>query len=106
MDSLSIPAFVGQTAYIESICPISQSEIKITATPDGIEEVVPETTVVSLVIPRYSPAGALCQRVRYFKGPEEATEWLAQNPRLAVLSVEEAYRVLRELFIDPLLAKL
>ena len=41
----------------------------------------------------------------YFRGPEDANQWLTEHPGLAVLSVRDAYGLIREILIDPLLSK-
>ena len=35
--------------------------------------------------------------------PEDASEWVKQHPKVAVLKVGEAYCLVRDIFIDPLL---
>ncbi len=41
VDSLFIPAFVGKTATVESECPVSGTEIRLTVTPEQVTDVEP-----------------------------------------------------------------
>ncbi len=41
----------------------------------------------------------------YFRGPEDADKWLTEHPGLAVLPVHDAYSLIREILIDPLLSR-
>jgi len=43
--------------------------------------------------------------MHYFRGPEDANKWLTDHPGLAVLSVYDAYSLIREILIDPLLSR-
>ena len=43
--------------------------------------------------------------MRFFRGPEDASEWFLDHPGLAVLSVHDAYSLTREVFIDPLFVR-
>ena len=48
-DQFFLAQVLGKTVFGESTCPVSQKQIKITITPDGVEVCDPKTTVVSIV---------------------------------------------------------
>ena len=57
IDSLFIPAFVGKTAKISSLCPISGTEIRLTVTLDEVTSLDPASAVISVLVPGTSPEG-------------------------------------------------
>ena len=53
-DSLFIPEFLGKTAEVESICPISGEIVSLTIGPTGVENFSPDGAVVSFLSPTTS----------------------------------------------------
>ena len=98
-----IPAVVGKTAEVTSHCPISSTEIRLTVTPDEVTSLDPASAVISFLVPGTSPEGPTCARQLFFRGPEDAEEWLKEHPKIAILSVEDGYKMAREVIIEPLL---
>ena len=50
LDSLFIPAILGQPAHVESRDPHTGTAIKLTVTPDGVEKAEPSETVMSMAL--------------------------------------------------------
>jgi alkylmercury lyase len=96
-DALFIPELIGIPAEVESHPPLSGEPVRLVVAPDGIREVVPEATVVSML----SPAEAFDQRVimsfchfvHFFPSPEDGAEWIAQHPGTFLLTVPEAHEL-------------
>lgn len=108
-DALFLPALLKQTAEVESVCPVSNREIRLTVMPQHVKEVLPRETVVSMVIPKLKGTGppaakevwtSFCQYVRFFASAHAAKRWTTRNKDLRVLSVDEAHELGRRAFED------
>lgn len=51
LDTLFIPGLLGETAEIESTCPVSITKIRLTVAPDGVTALEPAEAVISIVLP-------------------------------------------------------
>jgi alkylmercury lyase len=49
-DTLFLPAVLDQTATVESKSPVTRGKVRLTVSPQGVEEVDPAGAVVSIVI--------------------------------------------------------
>jgi alkylmercury lyase len=52
LDTLFLPGLLNETAEVQSTCPVSGEEIRLTIAPDGVESYSPEGTVLSVVVPQ------------------------------------------------------
>lgn len=101
LDTLFLPAYLGQTAVVESDCPVSGESIRLTVRPDGVESYDPAGTVVSIIDPAKTscatvgPESEMCSQMRFFARREAAETWLEDHPGVVILEVAEAYRVAR-----------
>lgn len=95
LDTLIFPALLNRTAQIESPCHSTGTPIRVTAGPTGVTNVEPATAVVSVVIPteNISIRAAFCDQVHFFASPEVAGGWLEEHPGMAVLPIQEAYKL-------------
>jgi alkylmercury lyase len=96
------PVILKQSARVESPCPVSSVIVQLTVTLDGVKDLEPASTVVSIVIPKASEAccdvrGAFCNQVHFFRSSEEASAWLAGHPGAMIFTVDEAYQLGRTL---------
>jgi alkylmercury lyase len=102
-DTLFLPVFLKQTATIKAYCPVTKEKIKLTITPEKVAQVKPSGTVLSMVIPEIAEGGcdsseaircSFCELVHFFSSFGAAKEWvLEKNRDIAILSVEEGYRL-------------
>lgn len=129
LDALFLPAVLGRTAVVESICPGSGRPVRLEVSPDAVDNVEPAEAVVSLVIPGLTPGvpgacppkdcgpttpsgaesvagpeGSFCTQVHFFASADAASGWLAGHPGAALLTPGEAQRVGRAALATPLLA--
>lgn len=100
-DSLFIPELLHQIARVNSMCPNTGEEIRLTITPHGIEHRHPASTVMSFVKPdaakiRQDVILHFCKYVYFFSSADEATRWVTNNPGTLVLSLETAYELGRK----------
>jgi alkylmercury lyase len=81
---------------VHSKCTASGHPITFVATPEGIDELTPTTSVLSLILPekrRDCVRGTFCQQSLFFKSEWAASAWLASHPKAISLSLEEAAHV-------------
>lgn len=99
-DTLFLPALLNETAAVESISPVSGQPIRLTVSPQRVEEVSPAGTVVSLVIVEPDRAdmssveaiwSTFCHHIHYFTSREEAERWVAGREDVEVVPVHEAF---------------
>lgn len=99
LDTLIFPALIGRAAHIKSSCAVSGAAVHLTVTPDGIVDINPEGTVVSLRAPEPSAdiRGVFCNHVHFFASASIAAAWLAVHPEAEVLPVKAAYQLGQEM---------
>ncbi len=51
LDTLFIPGLLGESAEVESKCPVSEETVRLTVTPEGVQEFGPTEAVISVVLP-------------------------------------------------------
>lgn len=98
LDALVYPVMLQQVVQVESRCPVTGGTVRLTVTPEGIEDLAPPDAVVSLVLPERAEVcrdvrGAFCYQVHFFNAPEAASVWLAQHPGAFLFSVDDAYQL-------------
>ena len=82
VDALLFPVMLGHTAQIESRDPVTGEKIQVTVSPDGVQNVEPESAVVSWVnaIDLSNIRGNVCHYVHFFGSSESASKWIARHP--------------------------
>jgi alkylmercury lyase len=95
LDTLMYLPLLGKQAEVESPCAATGVPIRLLITPSGVSSVIPESTVVSVVVPngRRNVRQNFCNYVHFFSSASAARSWLAQHPGAVVLSVAEAYEL-------------
>jgi alkylmercury lyase len=94
-DTLLFPAIIGKPARVESLCPTTNTVVRLTVDPQvGVTDLTPDTAVIS--IPGSDEMDAMrvrascCNPGRFFASAEAAEDWLAQYPTGTVLPVADA----------------
>ena len=107
LDTLFLPALLGETAEVESDCPVSGEKIRLTVAPGGVQRYSPSSTVLSIVLPglsctpdRTGPQSSMCSQMYFFGSRDAAKTWLKDRPGIAILTVEEAYQLARVHWVD------
>jgi alkylmercury lyase len=105
-DALFLPPVLDRTASVESVSPVSGEKVRLTVSPQGVEAVDPTGAVLSIVIVDPADAnmgsveaiwGTFCHHLFFFASREEAEHWAAGRDDIEILSVEEAYELVRQL---------
>ena len=103
-DTLKLPPVLDRTASVESVSPVSGEKVRLTVSPQGVEEVDPAGAVLSVIIVDPDDAdmgsveaiwGTFCHHIFFFASREEAERWAAGRDDIEILSVEEAYELMR-----------
>ncbi len=100
-DTLFLPALVGQSARVESRCPVSGSVVRLVIDPrEGVRHVSPPGTVLSFLKTPAPYSGAIqaqfCRWIHFLAGEREAQAWIAGDrsgrevpPAMVALSLAE-----------------
>jgi alkylmercury lyase len=92
-DTVLFPPLLQVQAHIQSACSVSGQPITFVATPEGIADLLPMTSVLSLILPDARcdcVRGAFCQQSLFFQTEEAALPWMALHPEAVLLSIKEA----------------
>ncbi|MES0361721.1 MAG: organomercurial lyase [Anaerolineales bacterium] len=104
-DAIYTPGVVGKTARIDSQDPVTGESIRVTITPQGVEDVRPQGTVVSLVggetDMRGGPDSPRCSQMLFFGSRDSAQRWLQGRSDVSILTVDEVFDIVREFQIEP-----
>src|SRR5258706_11694437 len=106
LDTLFIPAYIGKTAQVRSLCPQTGTPISLTVTPDRVDAFSPSETVLSIVTAKDCTSGiegTFCGQVYFFASQKVAEQWIGNRPNFAILTVSEAYQLAQEIYIEPIM---
>jgi alkylmercury lyase len=97
-DTLFIPRALGETAHVESVCPITGRPVRLLSTPDGVRELEPAGALVSFVTPERAQVetdviASFCCHVHFLSSVDAGDQWLAQHEGSLILSVDEAWQL-------------
>jgi alkylmercury lyase len=98
--TLVLPALLQQTATIESPSPVSGEPVRLTVSPDRIEDVSPPDAAVSMVVvdPGTADTSSVdatrttsCNHIFFFASREEGERWAAGRDTIEILTVAEGF---------------
>jgi len=97
-DTIFFPVILEKPAHVESPCPVTGVKVQLTVTPEGVENLKPDTAVVSIVVPEASEAccdvrGAFCNQVHFFSSSEAASSWLKAHQGAIIIPVGDAHQL-------------
>ncbi len=101
-DTLFLPAMLKQTATVESESPLTKEKIRLTVSPQRVEESNPAGAVVSIVVMDPDKAdmssaqaiwGTFCHHIFFFASREEAEQWAAGRDDIEILSLDEGFEL-------------
>lgn len=93
LDALMYMPLLGRPVQVESPCAKTGDLIRMTVTPQRVKSYEPAEAVVSLIYPKKGLPirQAFCNHVNFFRSPEAAASWLAQQKEATILSIDDAY---------------
>ncbi len=92
-DTILFPPLLQLEAYVRSLCKTTGQPITFIATPEGVRDLTPATSILSLPLPSARCEcirGTFCAQSHFFQTMEAAFSWSALHPEVILLSVEEA----------------
>ena len=92
-DTVLFPSLLALEAQVQSACAASGQSIRFRVGPEGIEELTPATSVLSLILPADRcdcERGTFCQQSLFFQSEQDAASWMTSHPEAVLLSIEEA----------------
>jgi alkylmercury lyase len=96
-DTLFLPAMLDRPATVQSRCPITATDVRVTVVPDGIADSQPTDVGVSFPPPSATSAADItatfCCHVHFLAGPAAGEQWLGQHPGGVVLELDDAYEL-------------
>lgn len=96
-DTLFLPAVLGATARVESICPTTGDAITLVVAPDRVLLSTRPNAVVSFLLPdRRFDADVIqsfCHFVHFFTSHDAGQAWTADHPGTFLLSLDDAFEL-------------
>ena len=96
-DTLFIPELIGSTGEVESTDPETGQVVRMTVSPDGVNAVVPEGAVMSILEPteamRADVVASFCHYGYFFPSRKIGEKWVAKNPGTMLMSIEDAFEL-------------
>jgi alkylmercury lyase len=93
-DTLFLPALLGQEARVESACPVTGTEVRLTVGPDGAHAAQPPSLRVSFPAPTSTVTSditaSFCCHVHFLADHDAAEKWLGENQGALTLSLADA----------------
>jgi alkylmercury lyase len=97
LDTFLYTALLGQPSEVVSHCPVTARPITLSMTPEGVAELSPTASVISIVIPDGSISdcrrSAFCNHGHFFASAEAGATWLDDRPNGIILSMNDAHRL-------------
>ena len=93
-DCLFIPALLHQPVQVNSVCPQTGEPIELIVSPSSVEQVRPDSTVLSMLLPdvescRQDVVSNFCHFVYFFKDEEAAREWTATRAGTHIITIDQ-----------------
>ncbi len=97
LDTLMYSALLGVSAQVVSRCPVTELQVQLTVTADGVTGLAPAQAVISVVVPsgegRNCNRSNFCNQGFFFSSLEAAAHWQQTHPEAYILTVEEGYQL-------------
>ncbi len=99
-DSLFLPELIGETAHVESTCPVTGNVIRLVVSPTAIIETDPAGAVMSFLTPDAARVQEdvithFCHFVHFFHSAEAGQEWISEHGGTFLLSMPDAFTLAR-----------
>ena len=107
VDTLFLPAMLGQPARVTSQSPVAKTEVRLTVGPEGVRTLDPPDATISIPEVDYDASdtesagaimGSFCHRIYFFATREEGEQWANGRDDLRIVPVHEGYEYAMEMF--------
>lgn len=99
LDPFLITPLLEGGARVRSTDPVTGVPISLTITADGIRDLMPPTTVVSLLISDHpfdaDIVHSFCHYAHFFGSPRSGHEWTREHPGTFLLDIDQSNAVAR-----------
>lgn len=96
-DTLFIPRILGQTAQVETPCPVTEETIRLTVSPQRVERVEPESALMSMLEPPEDMlediVAKLCHYIFFFRDARAGAQWTADHPGTMLMSINDGFEL-------------
>ncbi|MBI3606911.1 MAG: alkylmercury lyase [Nitrospirae bacterium] len=94
-DSLFLPELIGETARVESTCPVTGTVVRLVVSPQAIIEMDPAGAVMSFLTPDAARVQEdviihFCHFVHFFRSAEAGQRWVSEHDGTFLLSMQDA----------------
>lgn len=100
-DPLFLARILGATAHVSSRCPVTDTAVRLTVTPEGVRDIEPATATLSMLPPDTAsfddPITTLCHYIHFFATPEAAHSWTSAQPGTFVVSIDDGFEIARRM---------
>lgn len=99
LDTLFLPALIGEPARVRSTCPVTARNLEIVVGPDRIVSAAPSTIAVSVVDPSTmccevpGPESSICSSMHFFDSWSAGQSWVKGRLGVGLCSIEEAFQI-------------
>jgi alkylmercury lyase len=96
-DTLFLPALLDDQSQVESSCPITGTEVRLTVAPDRVLAAHPKDVRVSFPPPGQASTAdiveSFCCHVHFLAGLDTASAWVRRTPGTFVLDLDDAFEL-------------
>jgi alkylmercury lyase len=96
-DTLFLPALLDDQAQVQSTCPTTGTEVRLTVAPDRVLAADPQDVWVSFPPPAQTSTDdiveSFCCRVHFLAGADTADRWASARPGSFALVVDDAFEL-------------
>ena len=98
MDTVVLPVMLGRPVAVESTCPATDTTVRLTVTPQGVDSVVPQHAVISEVPPTKGCndfRSCVCDHGHFFADAAAAEHWRREHSTGQIWPVVQAFEISR-----------
>ena len=96
-DTLFLPALLDEQAHVESICPATGTEVRLTVAPERVLASQPDFLRVSFPPPAQTSTAEIvesfCCHVHFLVGRDAADDWVAGRQGTFALGLDDAFEL-------------
>jgi alkylmercury lyase len=96
-DTLFLPALLDDQAQVDSTCPMTSTEVRLTVAPDGVLAAHPQDVWVSFPPPAQTSTDEIiesfCCHVHFVAGADRAERWASARPGAFALGLADAFEL-------------